>query len=95
MTKLHPTSVVEDGAKLGQDVEIGPYCIVGSQVILGNIGQRTTIREGATLNPGTQGGGMQTIIGDGDYCLIMTGAHVGNHSIIVTLAGHGMGMAFL
>jgi UDP-N-acetylglucosamine acyltransferase len=26
---VHPTAIVEDGAQLGADVEIGPYCIVG------------------------------------------------------------------
>jgi len=31
---VHPTSVVEDGAVLGKDVEIGPFCHVGSRVVL-------------------------------------------------------------
>jgi len=34
--KIHPTAIVEDGAQLGADVEIGPYCIVGSHVVLGD-----------------------------------------------------------
>jgi UDP-N-acetylglucosamine acyltransferase len=34
--KLHPTAIVEDGAKLGADVEIGPYCLVGANVTLGD-----------------------------------------------------------
>ena len=33
---IHRTAIVEDGATLGADVEIGPYCIVGSQVKLGD-----------------------------------------------------------
>src|SRR5690348_1962824 len=33
---VHPTSVVEDGAVLGQDVEIGPFCHVGPRVVLGD-----------------------------------------------------------
>jgi UDP-N-acetylglucosamine acyltransferase len=32
---IHPTAVVEAGADLGADVDIGPYCVVGSQVRLG------------------------------------------------------------
>lgn len=36
MTKLHPTAIVEDGASLGADVEIGPYCHVGRSVRLGD-----------------------------------------------------------
>ena len=40
------------------------------------IGARCKIREGATLNTGTEGGGGLTQIGDD--CLLMTGAHVGH-----------------
>jgi UDP-N-acetylglucosamine acyltransferase len=32
---VHPTSVVEDGAVLGESVEIGPFCHVGPRVVLG------------------------------------------------------------
>lgn len=32
---IHPTSIVEPGAELGEGVEIGPYCLVGSNVVLG------------------------------------------------------------
>jgi UDP-N-acetylglucosamine acyltransferase len=34
--KIHPTAIVEDGAILGADVEIGPYCIVGPHAVLGD-----------------------------------------------------------
>lgn len=59
------------------------------------IGARTRIREHATLNIGTEGGGGLTSVGDD--CLIMAGAHVahdarvGNRVILVNncaLAGH-------
>ena len=40
------------------------------------IGARCRIREGATLNTGTDGGGGVTRVGDD--CLFMTGAHVGH-----------------
>jgi UDP-N-acetylglucosamine acyltransferase len=33
---VHPTSIVEDGAKLGSDVKIGPFCTVGGDVTLGD-----------------------------------------------------------
>lgn len=33
---IHKTAIIEDGAKLGKDVEIGPYCIVGKNVELGD-----------------------------------------------------------
>ena len=59
------------------------------------IGKRNKIREGATLNTGTKGGGGITRVGDD--CLFMTGSHVGhdvqvgNNVILanqVALGGH-------
>jgi UDP-N-acetylglucosamine acyltransferase len=59
------------------------------------IGRNAVIREHVTINPGTEGGGMLTRIGDD--CLFMVGAHVahdcriGDHVILVnnaTLGGH-------
>jgi UDP-N-acetylglucosamine acyltransferase len=59
------------------------------------VGARCRIREGATLNTGTEGGGGITRVGDD--CLIMTGAHVGHDAQIgnrvilvnqVAIAGH-------
>lgn len=52
MPKIHPTAVVESGAEIADDVEIGPLCYVGPHVKLGsgcklisqcNITGRTTI----------------------------------------------------
>ena len=37
---IHPTAVVENGARLGADVEIGPFCHIGPQ---------TTICDGVRL----------------------------------------------
>jgi len=31
---IHPSAIVEDGAILGEDVRIGPYCVVGPEVRL-------------------------------------------------------------
>ena len=59
------------------------------------IGANNVIREHVTMNPGTEGGGMITRVGD--HCLIMVGAHVahdcqlGDNVIMAnnaTLAGH-------
>ena len=33
--RIHPTAIVDAGAQLGDDVEIGPYCVVGAAVTLG------------------------------------------------------------
>jgi UDP-N-acetylglucosamine acyltransferase len=32
---VHPTAIVEAGARLGEGVRIGPYCVVGAEVELG------------------------------------------------------------
>ncbi len=42
MTNIHDTAIVHKNAKLGRDVEIGPYCIIGEHVTLG---------EGTKLQP--------------------------------------------
>ncbi len=36
MATVHPTAIVLPGAELGVDVEIGPYCIVGQHVKIGD-----------------------------------------------------------
>lgn len=33
---IHPTAIIEDGAKLGKNNNIGPYCIINSKVKLGD-----------------------------------------------------------
>jgi UDP-N-acetylglucosamine acyltransferase len=67
--KIHPTAVVEDGAVLGADVEIGPFCLVGGKVRLGDgvrliahvtvlgetaIGAGTQVHPGAVLGDESQ-----------------------------------------
>jgi UDP-N-acetylglucosamine acyltransferase len=44
------------------------------------IGRRNRIREGVTMNTGTEGGGGVTRVGDD--CLFMTGAHVGHDATV-------------
>ena len=34
-THVHPTAIVEDGARLGPGVKVGPFCIVGPNASLG------------------------------------------------------------
>ncbi len=140
MSAIHPTAVVDPGAKLGSEVEIGAYSVIGSGVELGDgcklkshvvvtgntsvgancqifpfasighipqdlkyggeeskltIGENTVIREHVTMNPGTDGGGLETRVGSHGF--FMVGAHVahdcqvGDHVILAnnaTLAGH-------
>ena len=33
--QIHPTSIVEEGAKIGENVVIGPFCIIGENVEIG------------------------------------------------------------
>ena len=64
MAKIHPTALVEDGATLGDGVEIGPFCHIGARVTLGggvrllshvtiagitSIGARTMVHSHAAL----------------------------------------------
>lgn len=40
-TVIHPTAIISKGAELGQDVQIGPYCVVDDKT---QIGDRTVLR---------------------------------------------------
>lgn len=96
--------VVTGWTEVGEDTVVFPFATVGevpqdlkyrgerTRLI---VGARCRIREGATLNTGTEGGGGVTRVGDD--CLIMTGAHVGHDAQIgnrvilvnnVAIAGH-------
>lgn len=140
MANIHATAVVDPSAKLGKNIEVGPFCVVGPDVELGDgvvlyshavigghttigskckifpfasvgqapqdvryhdepstlsIGPKTTIREYASINPGTEHGGMATRIGSN--CLLMMSTHVahdcqlGDNVTLVngaTLGGH-------
>lgn len=33
---IHPTAIVQEGAKLGENVSIGPYCMIGANVRIGD-----------------------------------------------------------
>ena len=33
---IHPTAVIDPGAQIGADTEIGPYCVIGSGVTIGH-----------------------------------------------------------
>ena len=97
-------AVVTGWTDLGDDCTIWPFACVGEvpqdlkfkgERTRLSVGARTRIREGATLNTGTEGGGGLTSVGED--CLIMTGAHVGHDARIgnrvilvnnVAIAGH-------
>lgn len=137
---IHPTAVVDPAAKVPSSCTIGPYCVIGAEVEMGQnceliahvvlggpsrlgshnkiypfaslgmgpqdisyrgeptlleIGDRNIIREFATLNPGTAGGGMVTTVGSDtllmNYAHVGHDCHVGSHCVLAnsaTLAGH-------
>lgn len=60
MTKIHPTAIIEDGAQIGENVEIEPYAIIKKDVVLHDhvvvkshayIEGHTTIGEGTVIWP--------------------------------------------
>ena len=55
MSKIHPTAIVEDGAQLGADVEIGPFAHIGPDA---RIGDGTVVRQGAIVDGHTTIGSM-------------------------------------
>jgi len=89
---------------VGDDCRIFPFASVGhepqdlkyaGEAVSLTIGARCLIREGVTINPGTGGGGGETVIGDD--CTFLANSHVahdcriGNRVIFsnnVMLAGH-------
>lgn len=137
---IHPSAVIHDGATLGNNVHIGPYCVIGSKVKIGEgcvlhshvvvegittigekceifpfaslghkpqdlkfkgeesrliIGNNNRIREYVTMQAGTSGDRMETIVGDN--CLFMASTHVAHDCVVgdnvilancATLAGH-------
>ena len=95
---------IEGNTKIGNGTKIFPFASIGTkpQDLKYNneknsiiIGENNTIREYVTINPGTEGGGLKTVIGNN--CLFMISSHVahdckiGNNVIIannVPLGGH-------
>ena len=45
--KIHSTAIVEDGAKLGADVEVGPFAHIGPNVVIGDC---TVVKQGAIID---------------------------------------------
>ncbi len=58
MTEIHSTSIIEDGAVIGENVKIGPYCIIGKDVKIGN---NTTIQSHVVIEGITEIGENNTI----------------------------------
>ena len=53
---VHPSAVVEEGARLGSGVRIGPFCLVGSEVTLGDgveLKSHVVVTGRTEIGPGT------------------------------------------
>jgi UDP-N-acetylglucosamine acyltransferase len=95
---------IEGNTVIGKNTKIFPFASIGTQpqdLKFNNeensllIGEKNIIREYVTINPGTEGGGSKTIIGNN--CLFMISSHIAHDCIIgdnviiannVPLGGH-------
>ena len=103
-TILKSNVIIEGYTEIGKNCSIYPFAVLGnppqdlkykgekSKLIIGN---NNVIREHSTMNPGTEGGGLVTKIGNN--CLIMIGAHIAHDCLLgdniilannASLAGH-------
>src|SRR5580700_6329659 len=94
-TAVHPTAIINPRAKVPASCTVGPYCVIGAEVELGEgcrlvshvalegptkIGDHNEIRECVTISRGTvKGGGLTRV---GSHTLIMAYAHIGHDSVI-------------
>jgi UDP-N-acetylglucosamine acyltransferase len=83
-TWIGPNATVMDGARIGSFCKIFPSSVISGipqdlkfrgEETTAEIGNKTTVREGVTVNRGTSAVG-KTIVGDG--CLLMAYAHIGH-----------------
>jgi len=95
---------ISGNTKIGKNNKFYPFSSIGStpqdlkykgEKSFLEIGSDNTFRENVTINPGTKGGSLRTLIGN--KCLFMVGSHVAHDCIInsnvilannATLAGH-------
>jgi UDP-3-O-[3-hydroxymyristoyl] glucosamine N-acyltransferase len=81
---IHATAIIEDTAKIGSDVYIGPYTYIGENCIVGDgcsvyphvyLGDNTELGRNCTINPGVK------IYHDciiGESCIIHAGTVIGS-----------------
>ena len=97
-------AVIDGATRIGRNVQVFPFASIGSapqdkkyrgERSTVTIGDDVVIREYVTVNPGTEGGDMTTVVGD--RCLLMIGSHVAHDCVVgddvivgnnVLLGGH-------
>lgn len=101
---LHSHVVIDGRTSVGAGTTIFPFASIGhrpqdmkyrGERSSLSIGDDCMIREGVTINPGTEQGGLRTVVGH--RCTLMAQAHVGHDCVVgndvvlsnnVMLAGH-------
>jgi len=83
-SKIHHTAIIEDGAKIGADVEVGAYAVIGADAVVGDgarifghamISGRTTLGAGVEVHPFAHiGGKTQDLKFDGGKTYVEIGA---------------------
>jgi len=102
--RIDPSVMIDGWTEIGDETHIFPMASIGlapqdlkyrGERTRLTIGRRNTIREFATINRGTAGGGGHTSIGDQNllmaYVHVAHDCHVGSHTIFgphATLGGH-------
>ncbi len=102
--KLHSHVVIQGHAIIGAETTVYPFAVIGmppqnmhfkNEASTIEIGRSCVIREHVTIHPGTEKGGMKTVVGDN--CYLMINVHIGHDCIIgnnvvmangATLGGH-------
>ena len=77
ITTVGDETVIFPGAVIGEIPQDLKFKGEATRLV---IGKRNRIREGVTMNTGTEGGGGETRVGDD--CLFMTGSHVAHDAIV-------------
>lgn len=96
MSYIHPTAIIYPNVKLGKDVYIGAYCIIGapaeSKAHWNEIGKGVLIGDGAIINGHcTIDSGTEIPTRIGVKTFIMKGVHIGHDAYIqdgATLSPH-------
>lgn len=79
---IHPTAIVEPGAKLGRDVSIGPFSIIHANTELG---------DGATVGPYCELG-VPSSLSCADSLIIGAGAQIRSHCTLYAGSSIGAGL---
>jgi UDP-N-acetylglucosamine acyltransferase len=100
-TWIGPNATIMDGARIGKNCRIFPTAVIsaipqdlkfrGEETTV-EIGDRTTVREGTTINRGTAAVGKTTV---GENCLLMAYSHIGHDCSLGNncILGNGAGLA--